>query len=837
MNAKRLCLLTSAISAICHSYIVLGAEENKEDVEKLDTFVAEESVDDGLGVLQADPVDSVFGFGKTIIETPRAVSSISSEFLDQFNATGINDIVNFVPGTFTTSFFGVAGSLDIRGTSAENYFRGVKRLNNEGNYPTPIGATDRVDVIRGPMSPISGPSKVGGALNFIPKSARAETGQYMPKSTGAVSYTTGSWDRSILSAEAGGPTEVMGKAGGFYLYGELHDSGSYYNNDFTNMSLLQASFNFEISASTRVAFGAMFQDWSGHENGGWNRVTQELVDNGTYVTGSPLSNIDGDFGNSDGLMQESEIDKWEASLPGLISTGTPFTPGTTSCFTGISVFCFSGDFEPLDPTKITQQLVNQMGMGLNPATVGKVKLNTNQVLITERDRYDTEVHTLYFDIMHDYESGWNLTNKVFYDAQEYINVDSYGFTKIADAWVVEDQLIFSKKFEMDDWTTSLQVSPSYRYTDAFYALDFSDEIFDRTDLTKGFTARSRQEVPSLAPTPDQESWSDYIDSQYAQYGFSVMSDTNVGNLNVLLGARYDYIDAEGENGDGAGPVKLRTFDPDGEHKASNDDSGVTWTASLSYKLGPVTPYVTAAKQNTIVSGSAADISAANIKNKTFLGESELQELGIKTSLLDGRLFAAVAVYEQERIAFNAQSPVSNQAANTQGTEFEFRYVPFDKLSLVATYSTMEVKMLTPGGVSFTYIGASDLPQLTNQAAWYGGIIGGNIKVGEEPLRGGIPEQTYSMSASYKLTDTLNFNASLTSVDEVASGVLGTLILPAYELVNLSMVYSKPTFTAGLFVNNVTNETYFRGNFPSLYGNNAILPELPRNWRAEVTYKF
>jgi iron complex outermembrane receptor protein len=181
--------------------------------------------------------------------------------------------------------------------------------------------------------------------------------------------------------------------------------------------------------------------------------------------------------------------------------------------------------------------------------------------------------------------------------------------------------------------------------------------------------------------------------------------------------------------------------------------------------------------------------------------------------------------------------VSNQATNTKGYEGELRYVPFEKLSLVATYSNMEVNVINPGGVAFSYIGAADMPQLGNQAAWYGGIIGGNIFVGEETLRGGIPEETYSMSASYKLTDAINLNASYTSVDSVASGVLGTVILPAYDMINLSMVYNVGAYRAGLFLNNVTDEEFFRGNFPSLYGNNAVLPELPRNWRAEVTYKF
>ncbi|MEJ0099633.1 MAG: hypothetical protein WDO12_07815 [Pseudomonadota bacterium] len=40
----------------------------------------------------------------------------------------------------------------MRGTPGENYFRGVKRIDNPGNYPTAIGASDRIDVVRGPAS-------------------------------------------------------------------------------------------------------------------------------------------------------------------------------------------------------------------------------------------------------------------------------------------------------------------------------------------------------------------------------------------------------------------------------------------------------------------------------------------------------------------------------------------------------------------------------------------------------------------------------------------------------------------------------------------------------------
>ena len=202
-----------------------------------------------LGSLPGERVESVFGFEKSILDTPRSASTISEEMMDRFNMQDIDELVVLAPGTFTQSFFGVAGSLDVRGTAGETYFRGIRRLDNPGNYPTPIGASDRVDIVRGPASPIMGPSKIGGYLNFNPKSARIEeTGSYIPQRIGEISYSGGSWDRNVLTAEVGGPAAISGKPLGYYLYGEVEHSGSFYTNaPGVNQSLVQASFDMDMS--------------------------------------------------------------------------------------------------------------------------------------------------------------------------------------------------------------------------------------------------------------------------------------------------------------------------------------------------------------------------------------------------------------------------------------------------------------------------------------------------------------------------------------------------------------------------------------------------------------
>ncbi|HKK23069.1 MAG TPA: Plug domain-containing protein, partial [Pseudohaliea sp.] len=198
--AKRLPLAAAITAALAAGQPLLAlAQDSDGNSPALEEIV----VTGSLRSLPGEDVD-VFGFGKSLLETPRSVSTISAEQMERFNVSDIDELVAFSPGTFTQSFFGVAGSLDVRGTPGETYFRGVRRVDNPGNYATPIAAADRVDIVRGPASPIYGPSKIGGYLNFNPKSARVGSGEYLDETTGGLSYTTGKWDRQVIAGDIGG---------------------------------------------------------------------------------------------------------------------------------------------------------------------------------------------------------------------------------------------------------------------------------------------------------------------------------------------------------------------------------------------------------------------------------------------------------------------------------------------------------------------------------------------------------------------------------------------------------------------------------------------------------
>ena len=146
--------------------------------------------------------------------------------------------------------------------------------------------------------------------------------------------------------------------------------------------------------------------------------------------------------------------------------------------------------------------------------------------------------------------------------------------------MTEGQVILDNSFETDNARIMVQVSPSLRFTDAFYANDFSDEIFDRADLTVGFNALSTQDLPTLT-AGNVETWSVYTGAEYLQAGLAALSDISIGDaFSALVGVRYDYVDAEGLSGDGieaGGPVEVVCFSDVCEFDADESDSGVTWT--------------------------------------------------------------------------------------------------------------------------------------------------------------------------------------------------------------------------------------------------------------------
>src|SRR5688572_14573665 len=170
-----------------------AAETEGADVTNLSTI---QVVEDPLRAVSNEPSASSFGFTKPMLETPRAVSFVSEEQINLFGISAVEDLTRAVPGTYTTTRYGLQGGINVRGVSADMYYRGMKRINMQGHVRTVLSAMDGIEVVKGPPSPIYGMGKIGGYSNLIPKASRAKTGTYLPNSKGFLQGTTGSYNRS-----------------------------------------------------------------------------------------------------------------------------------------------------------------------------------------------------------------------------------------------------------------------------------------------------------------------------------------------------------------------------------------------------------------------------------------------------------------------------------------------------------------------------------------------------------------------------------------------------------------------------------------------------------------
>ncbi|MGI9323252.1 MAG: TonB-dependent receptor domain-containing protein, partial [Pseudomonadales bacterium] len=479
---------------------------------------------------------------------------------------------------------------------------------------------------------------------------------------------------------------------------------------------------------------------------------------------------------------------------------------------------------------------------LNLVNPGTGTLDGSDVLVSPEDKLNNEVVTLYLDLLATTTNDWQLKQQLFFEHYDNLNENTYGFSQFHDSWVIEAKQISAKTFALNSLAATVQISPSVRHTNFEHGDDYTNEHFDRRDLTGPSNALDKR----VLATQIDDDYTEYYIGEYTDIGFALMADLvwNSG-FNALLGIRYDAIDVESRQP--ADKLLFASADnfctpPGGcaNLDARNEVEGVSWTVSLSYDT-PVglVPYITASKQATMIVGQGAEATTDNVMSGEVFDDSKLLEGGLKGSLLDDSLYFALSIYRQERTDFSAQSIVTNQATETEGAEFEIRWVVNEKLLLTFGYSDIEVTNINTerDGSRFSFIGCDDLPSIPCHML-YGGTLVGNISSAPSGAkRAGVPKNILSFTGTYDFANGWTLNGSVIDVDEVAGSFSNSVTLPAYTLVNLGFAYETENWLFSASGKNLTDERYFRSNFPNLFGGVIVLPELPRHYNARLQYSF
>ncbi|MBE2216289.1 MAG: TonB-dependent receptor [Opitutaceae bacterium] len=788
-----------ALALLCTPLPRLDAQNtNAEATGELEELAAI-GAEDPISILPKEPVDSIFGFKKTLLETPRSVSTLSDDMMESYGIESALDVQKLVPSTFTTSIFGINGNVNIRGVPSDTYFRGVKRLENTQMFPSPITAMARLDVVRGPPSPVFGPGKMGGYSNFIPKSARASTGKYLSDTTGKATVTYGSYDRKAATFEFGGPMSLFGKKGGYYAYLNALNSDTYYNNVYYDQYIVQSSFDLQLTDTVRIEFGQMYQYWAGKELAGWNRITQELIDTGMYNAGLPLLNMDRD---GDGLISTAEVDYYGPLLRTIPATAT------------------------------TEQARALLGPGwtVDPATTGKVKISRRANAQSSEDDGQANITLGYFDIIVEPNDDVTLTSKTYTEfMNRYKWTRASGYGQDTSSWMLEQKFLYDRSLpEMGDWLKgSFSASALVRFYDTYNVggSKYAD-LVNRADLSRPFNIVNRFAVPNREP--HLAPWNNGLKSDYVTGGPGAMLDVVIKEkTNLTVGARYDWVDATSS-------VPSHVLNAARGTTVSGKDEGFSYTASLSYEIAKgIRPYGTYSEQKTLIVGIDGGIGQPVVADGPLNGV-ELREYGIKASLFEDKLFATVSHYYQTRTSFTFDT---GQVLSTlgKGVEFELRWVPMRSINITAgaTKQKTTYEPVRPATISVspTFFGLPD-------DDYFGGRI--QTTLAGEPQyaeRSGYPRHVFTLNGTYIFPKGLSVNLSASYQDEVPSGRIKDITLPDALILGTAISYDREKWGVRLSINNLTNELYFTPNSPDGLGELIVIPAPERNYQVTLTYKF
>jgi iron complex outermembrane recepter protein len=752
--------------------------------------VSVEAKIDPYNVVPVTPTQTLFGFDQKLEEIPRSISTADQETLLRYSVKTVNDIVTVSAGTYTGSYFGIPGSVFLRGDIGDNFFRGFRRVENRGNYATPVDATDHIEVVKGPPSPIYGGGRIGGFLNFIPKTARSESAKWLEKATGKVTMTYGSYDEKRGSAEVGVPFKLGGHRSGVYAFFEDEDSHSFYKGVANRYKLGQIAFDSELSSKVRLAYGFQGFHGEGTQNLGWNRVTQDLIDHQMYLSGQPLVDLS--------------------------HNGYNIGPGDNAPYS-LSQFAYTQNFGATPDFQAVAQYY-----ALNPATVKLVKLPLNQIMIDAGDFNRSTTFTPYFDLVVDISPNLHFKNQTFGDWLNHQKYSSYGFGAGYRPWTVENKSTFSFDYRATSKITAHVLTGfGYRHVQVTAGEERNEfQTVDRRDISIGATANDRFVGPYNS---DGSVYFQYFQTgSYGDVGAFALSDIALGSrLAVTAGLRYDRYSPDFWGRDDS--------DTQLTH-ATASQNAVTYNASVTYRLPlNLRPYFTVATSRFLDLGQGNELDYSQVLNGTFIATSNLYEGGIKTSALANKMYASLSVFSQKRASFNNQTR-QDDYYQTKGVEFEGRAFLLKRLSLTGNFTWQDPLQLN---VPFLLGIPPYLLGLTPEQAYGGRFIGLASIFGLKPPFhvGGQPHVVFSPFATVNVTKSVGFTLGTSLVSSVRTGYVSNVRLPSYALTRGSVFYQRGRNLVNVAINNMFDTVYFQSQF--LFWDVLVKPGALRT--ASLTY--
>ena len=766
------------------------AEQTSNDVTSKDAVEVIQVTGNKTNANILSPKQSVingpFGDGLSAKDIPRSVTPISADMMKALNITSLQDILAVSPNTYAASGFGAPSLPTIRGQLGELLQDGVRRQagNNGFGIPLSFNAIDQIDVVKGPTPVLFGASqRNGGFVNLQSKKAS------VTQEKGQATLSAGRWDSYTAQLDV---AKVLSQnKSGVRISYEHIDNGDFFDFSSYKSDSLYGALRFVPDASSTWDINFEYFDVDYTDNAGINRPTQNLIDNGLYITGQ-----------------------------GVQANGS---------------------------------LIPRAGSVVSPT--GEVLIPRNRVLTDPDNINNATTYLAHSIYSRQINERLALKNTTYFQYLERESIAQNSFVEIIDgAKTAQNRAELSYDWNQNQQTIAaldIRYNSVLGYsqftTEADAPIDLLGPISNRRiPLTSAQQARLVELRPGVFVSPGGQydingdgqgdfSLSDTTNSHSLQSGVAIQHNSRFSDkLSTIIGYRLDYFDVQAKD-----PIA-----PQGQIAASDSIADVLESAqiSLNYEITPALTTYIAASTNEATSNSMAGGNVLGgdntISELNFATSNSLVEAGLKYAPDDNNWYIDGAVFTQKRSLRNRDG--SNTGIKTSGLEMQAFYAG-DRFWLNAGYTYIDARYdnsatsqesrqvadafdnSRPDIIAGTGVGSPNFTPFTAS----------NNKVQ------GIPQQSIGVNGGYSITGRWDAGFSGIYTKSYPLDFLQTvLIRDQFTLdVNSRFMFNEQ-LALRVSINNVTNEKNWRPVFEGgFFGPTLVFPELPIHGEVKLTYSF
>jgi hypothetical protein len=772
------------------------------------------------------PISGVYGLDLNVMEIPRNVTIISRAQLDDISVLDVRDFTKLTTSSFTTTNFGAPSNPSIRGQIADVFINGMREgLTSNGNgMPIDFNAFDSVDILKGPPGVVYGASNyVGGYFNFITKQP------FFDRLQGSMSATFGSYDQYRWNIDLGGPI-IPDKLAFRISYSGI-DSGSYYENQVTQTQSLFAAVTWIPTDKYKLEVNVDGYSATYTENNGFNRPTQNLINNGQYFSGNVIGFLSG----------------------GSPVFGVPFPQNVQSSGNLVE----PGGLVGLDRSiRLIRPGDGSYGKSIRGQAIQTFTINDNFSIVNNTFVEGIDRHTkdsaYYSEII---PSAFSFENRTEFHINFDIPFGGGGSGgepddgKEAKAPVPQS----SPAFVLGN---KINLGIDFRYQEVTAFDDYFDEPLNAWNLatSRNFIHYVNFSTFTALPIPNNPGWTGTPGVFNSDTNYSKMFTVapfyehvfDFGeHFSLLAGVRADVIWVKVNDPLYEEAVAAGTVNPNGPVGARASVVDPNFNVSPTFKPWKwLTTYFTYNYSQAYSAGNGGGFPAGDgnghatipVTNELHI-HSDLYEAGAKASIIGDTLFINAAMFQQHRINPGIAASYSRDTA--RGFEIEADYQPSRNFYLSAGYSYLNSFIHgSPGFVAQVYpidsvhqLGPNGTVITDNSATLPRGVY-------REP---GVPAHAVNFLAKYQIPTSFGTFGAIfgeTVTGPMFLGYSGYVRIPAQHEEDLTFFYHTKDdhLELKLALLNLTNQKLWGPPDP-VYGYDSVVAEWPFHVEGTITIKF